>query len=201
MEILIATQNQGKVQEYRELLKDTGVTFVGLDDIGLSTLDVDETGTTFEENAILKAVAYATASKMYALADDSGLCVDALDGRPGVHSARYGGEGLDNAGRRQKLLGELETVPTEKRTARFECVIAVAHPETGEVILASGSCPGHIASQESDGDNGFGYDPVFIPAGYDKTFADIPEAEKNVLSHRGIATKNIIPKLNLLVGR
>lgn len=200
MEILIATQNAGKVQEYRDLLKDIDVTLVGLADIGLESLDVEENGTTFEENALIKAKAYAIASKMIALADDSGLCVDALDGRPGLYSARYGGAGLDDAGRRQKLLSELETVPTDKRTARFECVIAVVNPATDKVISASGTCPGHIASAESDGDGGFGYDPIFIPAGHAKTFADFPESQKNVMSHRGIATQNIVPKLVLLNG-
>lgn len=198
MEILIATQNAGKVQEYRDLFKDVDVTLVGLADIGLESLDVEENGATFEENALIKAKVYATASKMIALADDSGLCVDALDGRPGLLSARYGGEGLDDGGRRQKLLGELETVPTDKRTARFECVITVVNPVTNTVITASGTCHGHIASVESEADGGFGYDPIFIPAGHNKTFADFPESQKNALSHRGIATANIIPKLTLL---
>ena len=199
MDILIGTQNQGKLQEYRDLLKDTPINIVGLDDIGLGKLDVDETGTTFEANAIIKAQAYAQASKMYALADDSGLCVDALEGRPGIYSARYGGEGLDNAGRRQKLLGELASVPEDKRTARFECVIVVASPDGESTLMAQGTCEGRIALRESDGDSGFGYDPLFIPAGHDKTFADIPESEKNAMSHRGIALNNLTPKLNTLI--
>ena len=199
MDILIGTQNQGKLQEYRDLLKDTPINIVGLDDIGLGKLDVDETGTTFEANAIIKAQAYAQASKMYALADDSGLCVDALEGRPGIYSARYGGEGLDNAGRRQKLLGELASVPEDKRTARFECVIVVASPDGKSTLMAQGTCEGRIALRESDGDSGFGYDPIFIPAGHDKTFADIPESEKNAMSHRGIALNNLTPKLNTLI--
>ena len=119
MRLLVGTQNKGKIKEYQLLLAEAPVEVVGLADIGLGTLDVDETGTTFSENAILKARAYADASGLPTLADDSGLCVDALDGRPGLYSARYGGEGLDNAGKRKKLLGELTDVPEDKRGAQF----------------------------------------------------------------------------------
>ena len=201
MKLLIGSTNTGKVHEYGILLADADVEVVGLADVGLGDMDVEENGTTFEENAIIKAKAYAQASGLAALADDSGICVDALDGRPGLYSARYGGAGLDNAGRRRKLLGELENVPDEKRGAEFVCVIAVALPDGDTVHLAEGICRGSIAQTESTGISGFGYDPVFIPEGYDRTFADISDDEKNELSHRGRAAKKIIATLNQLAAR
>lgn len=201
MKLLIGSTNTGKVHEYGILLADADVEVVGLADVGLADMDVEENGTTFEENAILKAKAYAQASGLAALADDSGICVDALDGRPGLYSARYGGAGLDNAGRRRKLLGELENVPDEKRGAEFACVIAVALPNDETVHLAEGICRGRIAHTESTGISGFGYDPVFIPEGYDRTFADISDDEKNELSHRGRAAQKIIATLNQLAAR
>lgn len=191
MELLIATQNQGKVKEYQRLLADVDATVIGLQEVGLGDLDVEETGTTFEENALLKAKAYAEASGKIALADDSGLVVDALDGRPGVYSARYGKPEFDDAGRRAYLLEEMLDVPSEKRTARFRCVIAVHNPETGESYTVDGACEGTILTEERDAGKGFGYDAVFQPDGYDKSFGELDPAEKNRISHRGLAAKKL----------
>lgn len=195
MEILIATGNQGKIREYGHLLADLPVTLLSPADVGLSDFDVVEDGATFEDNARIKARAYAEASGKLTLADDSGLCVDALKGAPGVHSARYGGPGLDDTGRRHKLLAAMENVPDEKRTAHFECVIALFVPDTESCIRTYGQCPGRITRTDSDGDEGFGYDAIFMPDGYDKTFAQLPKAVKNDLSHRGKAVTDLIPVL------
>ena len=195
MEILIATGNKGKIREYGNLLLDLPVTLLGPADVGLSDLDVVEDGETFEDNAKIKARAYAEASGKLTLADDSGLCVDALRGAPGIHSARYGGPGLDDAGRRHKLLSEMEQVQDEKRTAHFECVIALAVPETMSCIITYGECPGRITRTDADGPEGFGYDAIFMPDGYGKSFAQLPKDVKNDLSHRGKAAADLIPIL------
>ncbi|PJF22155.1 MAG: non-canonical purine NTP pyrophosphatase, RdgB/HAM1 family [Phototrophicales bacterium] len=193
MEIVIGTTNPGKVKEYRELLADIPITLLSLDDVNLGHMDVPETGETFMANAQLKAKAYAQASGKFALADDSGLCVDALNGAPGVYSARYGGEGLDDAGRRQKLLEQLTGVT--QRTAYFECVIAVAHPQQQTCLIAQGVCEGKIALEESSGAQGFGYDAIFIPDGYDRTFGDLEAHIKHQISHRGRAARKLIVML------
>ena len=199
MKILIATQNQGKIKEYRRLFADVDINFIGLADVGLDDMDVEETGTTFEENAILKAQAYADAANLWTFADDSGLCVDALNGAPGVYSARYGGADLDHAGKRQKMLGELADVPNDKRTAQFVCVIALAKPNNDDVKLIRGECNGTITTQEYNEGNGFGYDPIFKPDGYDKTFGQMPAHMKNGLSHRAIAAEKALPILQKML--
>ena len=199
MEIVIGTNNKGKLREYQIMLADLDVTLLSLDDAGIGGMDVDETGDSFRANAELKAVAYAKASGKYALADDSGLCVDALKGAPGIYSARYGGPGLDDAGRRRKLLEDIKDVEDMKRTAHFECVIALAKPETLTCLFTVGVCQGVITRTESDGVEGFGYDPVFQPNGYDKTFGDLPHDVKNRISHRGEATRQIIPILQGII--
>lgn len=191
MELLIATQNKGKVKEYQRLLADVDATVIGLVDVGLGDLDVEETGTTFEENALLKAKAYAEASGKIALADDSGLVVDALDGRPGVYSARYGKPEFDDAGRRAYLLEEMTDVPLDNRSARFRCVIAIYNPETETGYTVDGACEGLILTEERDTGKGFGYDALFQPGGYDKTFAELAPEEKNRISHRGVAAKKL----------
>lgn len=198
MKLLIATQNKGKQAELRQLLADLPLMLTTPDELGLGTFDVEETGTTFQENAELKAVAFAKASELYALADDSGLMVDALGGEPGVYTARYGGPGLEMPQRRQKLLDALRDVPPEKRTARFACVIAVADPITLTCTQVTGICEGRIAMLESGG-GGFGYDPLFIPDGFDQTFAELDESTKNQISHRGRAIQQIISHLRQLV--
>jgi len=195
MKILIATQNNGKIKEYRRLFADADIEFVGLADVGLGDMDVEETGTTFEENAVLKAQSYADEAQLWTIADDSGLMVDALDGAPGVYSARYGGADLDHAGKRAKMLAEIVDVLDDKRGAKFVCVIAIAKPANGDVTLVRGECLGTITQQEYDEGNGFGYDPIFKPNGYDKTFGQMPAEMKNGLSHRAIAAEKALPIL------
>lgn len=183
------------------MLADLPLNIVGLSDVGLTSLQVDETGDTFLKNASLKARGYAHAGQRVALADDSGLVVDALDGAPGVHSARYGGVGLDDAGRRAHLLAQLAHVPEQARTARFVCVIAVHDWRDGKTITVEGKCEGRILMEERDGGQGFGYDALFVPAGYDESFAQLPAEVKNSLSHRGVAVTLIRPHLLALIGR
>lgn len=194
MRLLIGTHNPGKLREYRDLLAGVPVEIVGLDDVGID-FEADETGDTFAANAEQKARAYAEASGLPALADDSGLCVDALDGGPGVKSARYGGPGLDDDGRRRRLLAELDTVPDDARGARFECVICVVDPASGTVLTATGTVHGRITREERDGPQGFGYDPVFVPEDRAQSFAEMGKDEKHALSHRGRAARNLLPEL------
>ncbi len=188
MQLLIATHNAGKKREYAELLADLGYELLTLDEAGIIG-EVEETGQTFEENAILKAKEYAAISGMMTLADDSGLNVDALHGEPGVYSARYGGQGLDDRDRFELVLDKLRNVPRMQRTARFCCVIAVAWPE-GRLETASGACEGLIAD-EPHGEHGFGYDPVFYLPTLGKTMAELDEKTKNQLSHRARAATAI----------
>ncbi len=193
--LLVATHNKGKVGEYSEILGDSGIAWLTLDDVGI-THDVEETGATFRENAILKAQAYAVQSGLLTLADDSGLEVDALDGRPGVLTARFGGPGLLAADRYRLLLAHLDGVPAPQRTARFRCVIALAAPDGSILGAAEGVCEGEIA-QEPQGEGGFGYDPVFYLAELGQTMAQLSAAEKHRRSHRGQATRAIEPLLRL----
>ena len=197
MQLLIATGNPGKVREYDELLAGLPVACIGPTDLGLR-LEVDESGASYQENATLKAAALAQASGRLTLADDSGLEVDALDGRPGVHSARYGGPGMDDTGRWRLLLRELEGAPWEQRTARFRCVIGLATPE-GKVITVEGTCEGMIAF-EAAGDNGFGYDPVFYLPERGCTMAQLPAGVKNRVSHRARAARAARPVVIQLAG-
>lgn len=179
LKLLLATQNQGKVKEMRSLLADLPVEII----TPTENFDVDETGTTFQENARLKAVAFHVHFGAIAISDDSGLVVDALDGRPGVYSKRYGNSDEE---RNIKLLGELQEVPAEKRTARFISVIALYGNGYDEMF--EGKVEGRIAT-EVKGGNGFGYDPLFIPEGYTETFGELSAEVKNSLSHRGNAMK------------
>jgi XTP/dITP diphosphohydrolase len=184
------------MNEYQVLLAGANIRLLSLRDVGLSAMDVEETGTTFSENAQIKALAYAKASNRWALADDSGLCVDALGGAPGVYSARYG-DIHTSEGRRRYLLDQLKDVPEEKRTAYFECAIVIASPE-GIITQTEGRCYGSIAFAELDDGKGFGYDPIFIPQGYDKTFGQLDEIIKHELSHRGIAARKMVELLHNL---
>jgi XTP/dITP diphosphohydrolase len=184
--LLIATNNQGKIKELHELLDDLGITLVTPSQIGLN-LDVLEDGHTYAENAAKKAVAFAQASNLISLADDSGLEVDALDGAPGLYSARYGstnGEKLSDAERRTYLLSKLNGKP-QPWTAHFHATIAVAIPN-GETHLTEGICPGEIVPTEC-GTGGFGYDPIFLLSELGKTMAELSLGEKNSLSHRARA--------------
>lgn len=190
--LLVATRNQGKVQEFAEMLAHLEMAWLSLDDIGLDQ-DVAETGHTFQENAILKAETYAAASGYFTLADDSGLEVDALNGEPGVYTARYGGPGLDYEGRYRLLLKNLDGVAGAARSARFRCVIALAGPE-GVVGTATGVCEGRIALEPA-GTGGFGYDPVFLLPERGLTMAQLPASVKHQISHRGRALRAIEPLL------
>lgn len=191
MKLLIASQNKGKIREYDEILAGMNVQVIGLGDIGLGDFEPAETGDTFEANAIEKVRAYAERAGMLTLADDSGLEVEALDGRPGIYSARYGGPGLDDAGRRALLLKELQGVPDAERAARFVCVIAVHDPANGQTHTLYGECVGSILQEERDGGHGFGYDPLFLPDGYDQSMAELPPDIKNRISHRGRAAAQL----------
>jgi XTP/dITP diphosphohydrolase len=182
--LLIATHNSGKLAEYRRILADLPITVRSLQDEGI-TFDAEETGHTFDENARSKARLYAHASQLLTWADDSGLEVDALDGRPGVHSARYGGPDATDRQRYELLLQELASVPEPHRTARFRCVVAIAIPG-GRVLTAQGCVEGTIAVQPQ-GSHGFGYDPVFYLPGHEATMAELPPDVKNRISHRAKA--------------
>ena len=181
------------MREYRQLLREAPFELVSLEDLGI-TAEVEETGSTFHENARLKARSYAALSGMLTLADDSGLEVDALGGEPGVRSSRYGdSQAASDQDRVRLLLKKLAGVPWERRTARFRCVIAIATP-AGEVEYAEGVFEGRIG-YELRGDNGFGYDPIFVVAGREVTSAELPPDEKNAMSHRGQAAKKALQML------
>lgn len=189
MKLLIATNNLNKVQELREILADPPLAITTPAQEGL-TLDPEENGTTFEENAIIKAQAFAQASGLLTLADDSGLEVDALGGEPGVYSARYGGTAKDDhAGRNRLVLDKLAAlnVPWPERTGRFRCVIALATPE-GLLGTVEGVVEGYIA-YEPKGSNGFGYDPIFFVPEFNQTLGEAPSPQKHSISHRGRAAR------------
>lgn len=191
--LLVATHNQGKVTEFTEMLADLAVEWLSLDEVGV-VQDVDETGRTFYENAVLKAQTYARMTGLLTLADDSGLQVDALNGEPGIYTARYGGAGLTHEGRYQLLLQNMREVPPAQRTARFRAVIALAAPDGKLLGAEEGVCEGMIALKPA-GDGGFGYDPVFFLPDRGKTMAQVGSAVKHTISHRGQAMKAIEPLL------
>ncbi|MGC8838060.1 MAG: XTP/dITP diphosphatase [Anaerolineae bacterium] len=195
MKLLIATHNPGKVRELRALLGDLPLELTWPGELGLD-LQVEESGASFEENARLKALAYARASGLWTLADDSGLEVDALGGAPGVHSARYGGPGASDVDRYRLLLERMAGVPEGQRQARFRCVVALASPQ-GQVWTAEGRVEGVVA-REPRGENGFGYDPVFYMPDLGCTMAELPQEQKNRLSHRARAVEAIRPLLERL---
>lgn len=182
MKLVLASKNQKKLVEMNEILSHLGIQVCSEAEAGVD-VEVEETGATFEENSLLKARAVMEASGMPAIADDSGLCVDALNGAPGVYSARYGGEGLDDAGRYRLLLENMRG--QTPRTAKFVSVITCCFPN-GDVLSARGECPGTIAFAPM-GEGGFGYDPVFFIPSLKKTFAQLSPEEKNAISHRGNA--------------
>ncbi|MCE2463392.1 MAG: XTP/dITP diphosphatase [Dehalococcoidia bacterium] len=198
--LLVATRNPGKVREYRQLLRGIPFEITSLEEIGIAD-EVEETGSTFEENACIKARAYAASSDLLSLADDSGLEVDALNGSPGVKSARYGGPGLTDEGRVALLLANMQNVKWEDRSGRFKCVIAIAQP-SDEPETVTGAVEG-IIQYEPKGGNGFGYDPVFYLPHLGRTMAELSLGEKNALSHRAQAAGKAVtllkayhPKLN-----
>jgi XTP/dITP diphosphohydrolase len=196
-QLLLATNNKGKVKEIQDLLKDTGIELVTPEQINLD-LDVIEDGNTYAKNATKKAVAFARASGLISLADDSGLEVEALDGAPGLYSARYGsqnGERLSDKGRRNYLIQNLQG-KLRPWTARFHATIAIALPN-GETYLAEGYCEGEIIPEER-GSGGFGYDPIFLLSELGKTMAELSMEEKNRLSHRARAVMNAKAILEML---
>ena len=209
---ILASQNRNKIKELRAILEKYGLAVIARDDAGIPSDDIDETGTTFEENSLLKArtiremILKDPALSKYAnspvIADDSGLMVDAIGGAPGVYSARYAGEGCTYNDNNVKLLGELEGVPEKDRGACFVTVITMIYPEGNDipreavkegdcwVLTARGECHGRIA-ECIRGVGGFGYDPVFIPDGYDKTFSELGTDFKNQISHRAKALEEL----------
>lgn len=188
-QVLIATKNKGKASEFKEFFSKYNIEALSLLDLEEQLPDVEETGVTFEENAALKAEQIAAILNKPVLADDSGLMVDALNGEPGIYSARYAGHGKNDQDNNVKLLNELKDIPKEKRKAKFVCVLAVAIPGK-ETIFKTGICEGEI-SFTPQGNNGFGYDPLFIPNGYNKTMAELSPEEKNSISHRSAAIKKL----------
>lgn len=195
-QLLIATTNEGKVNEIKAYLHDLAYSIVSLSEFE-SIQQVAETGSTFEENAILKAQGYAKQTGLLTLADDSGLEVDALEGSPGVFSARFG---KSDAERNEKLLHELEGVSASKRTARFRCIMALNDPELNTMQTVAGSVDGLI-TLKAEGEIGFGYDPVFYYPPFKATFAQIDKAQKNSVSHRGQALKKIKAILTKRIAR
>lgn len=189
-ELLIATGNQGKIVELRSILSSLPLRLRSLAEFSGIT-DVEETGETFADNAVLKAQGYAGQTGFWTLADDSGLEVDALGGAPGVFSARYGGEGLSDAQRVERLLGELSQCAERERHARFVCVIAIADPQGQITNISTGKCEGQIALAPL-GTGGFGYDPVFVPSGFNQTFGELPPEIKQHISHRSLALQGAL---------
>jgi XTP/dITP diphosphohydrolase len=191
--VVLASSNKGKLRELSALLAPLGYDVVAQNTLGIDT--PPETGDTFAANALLKARHAAAAANLPALADDSGIEVDALNGRPGIYSARYAGEGASDQDNLLKMLAELHGVPESKRTARYQCVIAfVSTPDDSSPILAKGTWEGALISQPR-GLGGFGYDPIFVPSGFDRTAAELDPGEKNSLSHRGQALRALITQL------
>ena len=210
MLICAASNNAGKLKELRRILERMGHEVKSLRELGID-LDPEETGTTFAENARIKAEAFCKASGLPTVADDSGLCVDALNGAPGVYSARYCGHHGDDAANNAKLLREMAGVPEEKRTARFVSAVCFLLPD-GRELLVEGECPGSVAFTET-GSNGFGYDPLFIPDRVGlpdgttaentarRSYAELADGEKDAISHRGRAMEKLDAQLPAFLGQ
>mgnify|MGYP001072527520 CR=1 FL=1 len=192
-EVIIATKNRGKAKEFVEMFEPLGYSVKTLLDYP-EIDDVEETGTTFEENAVLKAETVSKLLGKVVISDDSGLMIDALEGRPGVYSARYAGEQKNDQENMDKVLKELEGVPHEERTARFCCTLAIANPESGTQTF-TGTCEGTIL-EEKRGEYGFGYDPIFFVVEEGKAMAELPPEKKNSISHRANALKKLKEQLS-----
>ena len=198
MKLVLASGNAGKLVELRDLLGDAGIDLHAQSEFGVE--DAEETGLTFVENAILKARHAARATGLPALGDDSGLCVDALDGAPGLYSARYAGTHGDAGANIVKLLDALRNVPDGRRDARFVCVLALLrHADDPQPLIAEGVWEGSILCAPR-GDGGFGYDPVFVPKGEQRTLAEHTDEEKNAISHRGNAFRALDPVMREFLG-
>lgn len=192
-ELIFASHNKGKIKEIKELLAPLNITVKTSDDIEIP--DVEETGTTFAENSLLKSSAIAKMTGIACIADDSGLCVDALNGAPGVYSARYAPNRDFDKGM-EKLLTEMEESANKSRSAHFSCVISLAYPD-GKYEIFEGRVDGHIA-EKKQGNGGFGYDPLFIPDGFDKSFSELGSEIKNNISHRARAMQKLLAYLKSL---
>ena len=195
MQLIMATGNQNKVREIREMLEGTSFTILSMKDAGIEA-DIDENGTTFEENAVIKAETIRDLTGQMVLADDSGLEVECLNGEPGIYSARYCPKpGATDKDRRDWLLENIRKCGAPRPwKARFVCEIAIVYPEENKTLMAAGYCEGEIIPEER-GSNGFGYDPIFFRPDLNKTLAELSEAEKNAISHRGNAIKKAKPYL------
>ncbi|WP_437905116.1 RdgB/HAM1 family non-canonical purine NTP pyrophosphatase [Sorangium sp. So ce327] len=201
LRLLAATSNRGKLVELRSLLSDLPIEVLSLADVLPGAPPVVEDGATFLDNALLKVRAGALRSAMVTLAEDSGLEVDALDGRPGVRSARFAREGATDAENNEALLAALADVADDRRRARFRCVMVLLDPRSeAQPIVTEGRCEGWIGRQPR-GAGGFGYDPLFVVEGYGRTMAELGEAEKNLVSHRGKAAREMRSSLEALVAR
>ncbi|HIS69716.1 MAG TPA: RdgB/HAM1 family non-canonical purine NTP pyrophosphatase [Candidatus Gallacutalibacter stercoravium] len=198
MVFVLATNNQKKRDEMERILRPLGISVVTAQQAGISMEGVEETGSTFEENADIKAVAACRLADLPAVADDSGLVVDALDGAPGVYSARYAGENATDADRIAKLLNAMKDVPQEKRSARFISAVCCVFPD-GRKVTASASCEGSIAFSPR-GEGGFGYDPIFVTES-GKTFSQLSAQEKDRISHRGAAMRLLYSRLKPLLAK
>ena len=187
--IVAASRNKHKIEEIEAITKKFGMSIISRDDAGVPKIEIEEDGETFEENSFKKANEIMKLCGKITLADDSGLMVDYLGGAPGVYSARFAGEDGNDEKNNEKLIKLLEDVPAKERTAQFVSVITMVFPD-GETLVARGECPGRIIHVPT-GDNGFGYDPLFVPDGYDKTFAQLTSEEKNQISHRAAALKEL----------
>lgn len=198
-EIVIATSNNHKLEEIKAILEDLDYDIYSLKDVNLNGIEIVEDGKTFEHNALIKAREIAKRTNLIAIADDSGLEVDAIGKKPGIYSARFAGENATDYENRQKLLKSLQNVQMSKRTARFVSAVAVVFPD-GKEFVVRGICEGKICFEEI-GENGFGYDSIFMVDGYNKTFAQIPSYVKNSISHRAIALNNMKEELKKRVGR
>ena len=196
-DLVLGTNNQKKLVELRLLLPAEQYQLTSLAEIP-DSIDVEETGETFVENAALKATEQAKHLGRWVLAEDSGLAVDALRGKPGIYSARYAGTHGDSEANNAKLLEELDGVPLEKRTARFHCEICLSDPAGNAMITAGGTCSGRIRTEPTGG-GGFGYDPLFEIVEYHRTFAELDLTVKRALSHRSRALRQFLPKLQRLV--
>lgn len=195
MKVLVASNNKGKLKEFNKILGELGIECISMNDAGID-IDVEETGTTFLENAKIKAEAIYKIAKIPTVSDDSGLCVDVLGGEPGVYSARYAGEHGNDEKNNEKLLANLKNIPPEKRTARFMSVVYLVLDDN-TAISAQGTAEGFIID-EPKGENGFGYDPIFFSPTLGKTFAQASVEEKNAISHRGSALRELKRKLSVI---
>lgn len=193
MRIIAATKNKHKIEEIQAITGEFGMEVISRADAGIPDIEVEEDGETFEANSEKKAREIMELCGEITIADDSGLMVDALGGAPGVISARFAGEDGNDLKNNEKLISLLADVAPEERTAKFVSVITLLYPD-GKKIVARGECEGHIIYKPK-GDNGFGYDPLFVPNGYDQTFAELSGAEKNHISHRAIALQSLRKKL------